>query len=389
MIRVEKSHYPVAARSHAGMSGKNNEDRFAVTAFESGKDKPMPVLLAVLADGIGGHNAGEVAAEIAVNRITQTIADSNGQNPVSLLEEGVQFASQEIFNTAEEGFDQKGMGSTCALALVLRNQLYMATVGDSRVYLLREGNIRQLSNDHTWIQEALDLGLLEPEQAVGHPNAHVIRRFLGSPRPPEVDFRMRLRDHENDRQSLANQGARLQRGDMVLLCSDGLTDLVNDAEILDICTQQPLEPAVDALVELANARGGHDNITIILFQVTGNDFDNQKPVKRGWVGITCLSLALLAALAAGVLFGWNRLRGGTQPTPTPTPLIAPSATALPDIFEGQVTPQPLPTNPSPLRETPPQTTLESAITTIEALQTDVVAATLTPWPTNTPQPTAE
>jgi len=391
MIRVEKSHFPVAARTHAGMSGKNNEDRFAVTAFSTGKDKSAPVLLAVLADGIGGHRAGEVAAEIAVNRITQTVADSNGQNPISLIEGAIQLASQEIFQAAEEDVERKGMGATCAVALLTGNQLYMASVGDSRVYLLREGKIYQLSNDHTWIQEALDLGLLEPEQVVGHPNAHVIRRFLGSARPPEVDFRLRFNEQENDRQSLANQGMRLQRGDLLLLCSDGLTDLVKDAEILEICSQQAIEPAADALVDLANTRGGHDNITVILVQVSGPAADSKPPAKiKTWVGITCLSLVILAALVAGIWLGWNWLRQGIQPTQTPSPQVPLDASAQPDVFETVVTPQPIPTNPSPLLETPVQSTLESSIATIEALSTDVLdGATLTPWPTNTLPPVTQ
>lgn len=402
MIRVEKSHYPVAARSHAGMSGKNNEDRFAVTAFTLGKEKPTPVLLAVLADGIGGHRAGEVAAEIAVNRITQTVADSSGQNPVALLEEAIHRASQEIFVTAEGDSERKGMGATCAVALIIGSQLYAASVGDSRIYLLREGRIQQISNDHTWIQEALDLGLLDPEQAVGHPNAHVIRRFLGAPHPPEVDFRLRLSGRENDRQSLSNQGMHLRPGDQLVLCSDGLTDLVSNSEILDVCSQHPLEAAADTLVELANTRGGHDNITLITFQANGQAYSEEQPARKGSpvLGLTCLGLVLLALMVAGAVWGWNALRGSRQPTPTPGLIATPEASVQPEIFESDVTPQPLPTNPAPLDETTPPAgvTPEAGATLPNGGETvpgggatlpnggatlPSGGATLTPWPTNT------
>jgi PPM family protein phosphatase len=226
MDRVEKTHLPVAALTHPGMKGKNNEDRFGVTAFRTRTRPAIPVLLAVLSDGIGGHRAGEVASELAVNVISQFAANSDGRNPARILEEAIHLASQTIYQQAQESVEQHGMGATCACAWVADDKLFTATVGDSRIYLLRGSLIHQLTTDHTWIQEALEKGLLQPDQIEGHPNAHVIRRYLGSPTPPEVDFRIRMVNGKNE--IPMNQGLALLPGDLLLLCSDGLTDLVDD-----------------------------------------------------------------------------------------------------------------------------------------------------------------
>jgi len=272
MIKMEKSHVPVAANSHAGMSGKNNEDNYLVTAYEMNEFNPARVMLAVLCDGVGGHQAGEVASEIGVNVITEEIGNSNGENLPRTLTRAIQKASQSVNQQAQNnlgGPGRAGMGSTTAVACLIGNRLYTATVGDSRIYLLRNDKIQQLSKDHTWIQDALDVGLITPEQVPGHPNTHVIRRYLGGPNLPEVDIRMFLYGYENDEQAEANQGTRLQKQDNLLLCSDGLTDLVSDQEVFEIVAEHgtDLNSAVDELIDLANARGGHDNITVVLFSV--------------------------------------------------------------------------------------------------------------------------
>lgn len=268
MKQLEKHHLLTAVITHAGMSGKNNEDRYSISAFEMEDDQNTPALLAVMADGIGGHRAGEIAADIVVKRIPQVILQSSPSDPARTLIEAMHLASREIFEDARTNTRRQGMGATCAIAWIIGNNLYTATVGDSRIYLIRDRAIQQISIDHTWLQEALDLGLLKPEQALNHPNAHVIRRYMGSPNPPEVDIRMRLSTGESDRASVSNQGLSLRAEDHVLLCSDGLTDLVNDLEILKVFRQQAsLEDAVQSLINLANIRGGFDNITIIAIKV--------------------------------------------------------------------------------------------------------------------------
>jgi protein phosphatase len=166
------------------MKGKNNEDRFGVSAFRTPTQPPVPVLFAILSDGIGGNRAGEVASELAVNLISQHAAESDGKNPPQIMEEAIHRASEQIRQQAQEKLEQQGMGATCACVWIAGDRLYTATVGDSRIYLMRGEIIYQLSIDHTWIQEALERGLIQPDQVTGHPNAHVIRRYLGSPAAP-------------------------------------------------------------------------------------------------------------------------------------------------------------------------------------------------------------
>ena len=268
MIRSSVAHLHIAALSHSGMAGKNNEDRYAVSSFQMGAEDARPVLFAVVADGIGGHRAGEVAAELAVNYISQGVAESNGKKPLKIMENAIQDASQAVAAHSASKTDQEGMGATCACVWIIENKLFIAHVGDSRIYLVRGEYIRRLTLDHTWVQEAVDKGILDVEQARDHPNVHVIRRYLGSVELPEVDFRMYLEDAESDEESEANQGFELEPGDMLMVCTDGLTDLVWDDEILRTMRSQPnLKTAAEALVEAANQRGGHDNITVVLIAV--------------------------------------------------------------------------------------------------------------------------
>jgi protein phosphatase len=268
MIRTSLAHLHIAALSHSGMAGKNNEDRYAVASYTLSAEDPIPVLFAVVADGIGGHRAGEVAAELAVNYISQGVAESNGRDPIHIMENAIQDASQAVAAHSATKAEQQGMGATCACVWITDRKLYVAHVGDSRVYLLRGGQAYRLTVDHTWVQEAIEKGILEPERARDHPNVHVIRRYLGSIHLPEVDFRLQLEQGEGERQALANQGLELQPGDHVLICTDGLTDLLWDDEIERIVQGRPnVKSATEALVEAANHRGGHDNITVVLISV--------------------------------------------------------------------------------------------------------------------------
>ena len=305
------------------MTGKNNEDRYGVSAFTISDEVDTPVILAVLSDGIGGHRAGEVASEMVVDLISRQIAASDGKSPTRILEKAIQHASQQIYSRSQAESGRKGMGATVACVWIIGQRLYTATVGDSRIYLIHNGKINQVSTDHSWIQEAIESGILTPEQAVGHPNAHVIRRYVGSPSPPDVDFRLKLDDDENENQSYSNQGVILAAGDRLLLCSDGLTDLVSDDEILSITENNSLEEANQILVDLANQRGGHDNITIIQLEVPTETFVDKKavgktPVPVRTMALGCLGIILVAGLILGTLFGINWLKNRSQETTTPS-----------------------------------------------------------------------
>jgi protein phosphatase len=268
MIQVEKSHLYVAALSHPGMTGKNNEDNFAVTAYRVSNYNPTPSVFAIVSDGIGGHRAGEVASELVVNIITHAAAESDAGHPLAVFQKSFYDASEAIFEEAEKDTTRHGMGATVACVWIIGYQLYIAAAGDSRIYMSRNHQIRLLTRDHSWIQDALDRGLIKPEQATNHPNSHVIRRYIGSAEPPEPDLRLRFRAQESDSQARANQGMALQSGDVILLCTDGLTDLVSNAEILaTLFNHATIGAAAKALIDLANTRGGHDNITVVILKV--------------------------------------------------------------------------------------------------------------------------
>ncbi len=306
MIVTAEKHLEIAAHSHAGMSGKNNEDRFGVFHYRLSASDDTPAVLAVVADGIGGHRAGEIAADLAVETISQAVGNSDAREPVKILTDAVIQAGELIREQAEGDQDQKGMGATCACVWVVGDRFFTATVGDSRIYLIRDEKISQISTDHTWVQEALDHGALTPEQARNHPNVHVIRRYLGSPQPVVPDVRLRLDIEEDDSAAEANQGSRLQPTDRLLLCSDGLTDLVKDHEILAALQTNQLEPAVQYLINLANHRGGHDNITIIALDFSSALQGETRGTGSRVALLGCLGLLflLLVALGAAYFVGW-------------------------------------------------------------------------------------
>ena len=364
MIRTPRAHLNVEAQTHPGMTGKNNEDRYAVASFVLGRKNRMPVVFAVLADGIGGHRGGEVAAELAVNHIMQEVAQSDGRHTRQTIERAVAEASDAIAAHSASQEDLKGMGATCATAWIIGDKLYTAYVGDSRIYLIRSGRIQQLTVDHTWVQEAIEKGVITPEKARDHPNVHVIRRYLGSPTPPDPDFRMKLSKDEGDQHAENNQGVQLLPNDVLLLCSDGLTDLVWNDEILEVVRSKPsLKETARTLIELANTRGGHDNTTVLLISVPSN-FKLIVKNNADWLPwIVGGAAGMVFVLVAASFLTLSLLRRNTNvtltptvsstPLPTLTPLLQPTATAmlLPTATSANI---PLP-----------------------------VAPTYTPWPTNT------
>jgi len=280
MIRTSHSHVNVAAATHPGTAGRQNEDRFAVSAYTLSEADPTPSVFAIVSDGIGGHRAGEVAAEMAVELISHRIAQSDpGGSPLEVLDEAIRSASETIASSARDDAQRLGMGTTCACAWIIGDQLFTASVGDSRIYLLRAEVILQLTVDHTWIQEAMDKGILRPDQVRNHPNLHVIHRYLGSANVPQVDIRLRMAKDESDTQSRSNQGMRLRAGDVLLLCTDGLTDGVADHEIQSIVRRlagNGLQNTAQALVDKAVALGGSDNITAVLLEVVADTTPKKK-----------------------------------------------------------------------------------------------------------------
>lgn len=366
MSPLDHAHLQIAALSHPGETGKNNEDRYSVTADLLGGR--LPSVLAVVADGIGGHLAGEVASQLTVDTFVARLQHATGRFPVRELRSAVIEAARAVSRASQESEERRGMGSTVSAAWVLGDRLFTAFVGDSRIYWMRQGVLRQTSVDHTWIQEALEHRVITPEEARDHPNAHVLRQHLGGSQVPDPDLRLRLSASESDARSRSNQGLRLRPGDQVLLCTDGLTDLVSESETRSLLTAHTPPEAAQQLVDLARARGGHDNITVVLLTVPPRVAE---PVRRrllrrraaGAAGALGLLALIIVASGAGWWFGlwpWARTTPVSHPgaaTPaatlfsgaflaatdaTPgaasaTPLLTPTRTS---------TPFPLPTVPS-------------------------------------------
>lgn len=376
MIPVSTAHLQVAAVTHPGRRGKNNEDRLLASAFRISEKDPTPAILAVVADGVGGHRGGEVAADLAVKQITQVVAASDASQPQATLQDAFEQANQVIYNHSLANQDLSGMGTTCVCAWVIKDRLFAASVGDSRLYLVRGGVATRLSIDHTWVQEALDSGLLTPDQARSHPNAHVIRRHLGSAQPVVPDFRLRLSATETDARALANQGLQLLPGDITLLCSDGLTDLVNDGEIGVTLTRIGLQEALQELVDRANERGGHDNISIVAIQVPSQAMLTVSREKKGrrWLlaGMLCL-LALALALYGAYQYWFSESPSSTSTIlPSEAPLVVPTLIPTQIPLQATLTPVTAETVPASITSwTPlPETQFPSQ-------------ATYTPWPTST------
>ena len=272
MIPSNQNHLDTSAITDTGSRGRLNEDSYQITSFTISDNDDTPVLLTVVADGIGGHKAGEIASRIAVETIVNAVAESDMSDPQWILKSALLEANHSITSEAAEDDERIGMGSTVACALIIDTALYIATLGDSRIYLIRDNIIRQLNIDHTWVQEALDVGVINSEEARSHPRRHLIRSYLGSSDPIKPDLRLYLADNENLEQAKANQGLPLLPMDQILLCSDGLSDLVADEEILDILQGGGThDEQLQKLVDLANLRGGHDNITIVLLQSPGDE----------------------------------------------------------------------------------------------------------------------
>lgn len=339
MIPAERAHLRLAADTHPGARGKNNEDQFSVTAYQLGPHNPTPSLFAVVADGIGGHLAGEVASSMAVEMVSRAVAESDASQPTAIMQAAMLQASQAILAQAESDPEKQGMGTTCIAAWVIDNRLYIASVGNSRLYLVRNRRMHQLNIDHTWVQEAVDAGALTPEQARTHPNANVIRRYLGSRKPLQVDLRLRRAPGDTYAQAENGQGMRLLPGDLLLLASDGLTDMLTDAEILRLVESHPIDDLVPALIDSANQTGGKDNITVIALEVPGagrkvTPAKSSRERKRRLA--LSLSIAALIAFVAVVLLGALAWVLFLRPEPllTPTPFLTPTLT---------ITSTPLPT----------------------------------------------
>jgi protein phosphatase len=241
----------VAYRTDVGLERQENQD-----AYGYWHDTATDCHLMVVADGMGGAACGGVASKLATQVIYARLFDAaESRMPmVDRLGRALTEANRVIYQRAASEGACRGMGSTCVVLTVIGGErAYLAHVGDSRIYLVRDSRIARITRDHSRVQRMLDDGLITDEEAIGHPESNVLERSLG-PRgnvTPEVRPEpIELRDH-----------------DTFVLCTDGLTGVVRDEEIFEVISSAPARLACEALVEMANERGGRDNITVAIIRI--------------------------------------------------------------------------------------------------------------------------
>ena len=243
-------HFTCAARTDVGIVRSGNEDNYLMLADRG---------IFIVADGMGGHAAGEVASEMAVRITSSEIGSLRGlsdEQASARLSTAIRTANEAIFERTLSEHDKRGMGTTATVLVLLPRRYLIGQVGDSRAYLLRSGRFHQLTKDHSYVQEQVDAGLLTPDQARVHPYSNVITRCVGASGDvvPDIYF------------------GSLEQGDIILLASDGLTGMLEDAQLTRILTSDGgPQHWVDRMISEANRRGGLDNITAIVIRIDSVD----------------------------------------------------------------------------------------------------------------------
>ncbi|MCA1595809.1 MAG: Stp1/IreP family PP2C-type Ser/Thr phosphatase, partial [Chloroflexi bacterium] len=255
------------AKTNLGRVRENNEDKFDFFVPEQ-----MPILAArgclyAVADGMGGHAAGQIASEYALNVVIRAYYSDTTSEIDQALRSAVEQANLLINQAANALPERSQMGTTLTCAVIREDDLFLAQVGDSRAYLFREGELRQVTEDHSWVAEQVKRGAMTTEEAATSPFRNYITRSLGTMPEVEVDV-----FHE-----------KLLEGDVILLCSDGLSGMITDEEIAETITNRAPSLATLMLVERANEAGGRDNITAVVLQIAAIEpFEKKKGFR--WPG---------------------------------------------------------------------------------------------------------
>jgi len=309
--------------------------------------------LFLVCDGMGGRDAGHEASDIAGQTIRRQYYYMQPDNLSSgeMLRNSIHEANRDVFRlSSQQNSKWFGMGATAVAAVVQDNNLFVAHVGDSRAYLVpAAGAIRPLTRDHTWVREALDSGRISPAEAETHPNRGALTRSLGNALQVEPDLDV--------------NGYVLSHGDVVVLCSDGLTDLVGDTEIQQVITSNSPQAAAEKLVRLANDKGGPDNITVLVVRAydprqqqkgaVRRNSESALPDKHRLRQLTMGVLSIVVVIMALLVILWMARACGGTPAAAPSLLtavapLASIATPSPRILSPTVTPipgSPVPTPP--------------------------------------------
>jgi len=243
----------VSVQSDIGCQRENNEDSFGYWESEDDEQFQRTGRLVIVADGMGGYEGGQEASRLAVETVTQYYRDFTGSDPQQVLLGALASAHERIREYALANPRLHGMGTTCTAIAVVGHALYYAHVGDTRLYLIRDGAITQLTRDHSYVSRLVESGVISKEEAETHPHRNILTAALGTLNDPIMDSPVRPET--------------LQSGDTLLLCSDGLWGQVRDSEILEKVGNGALDDACRQLIELARERGGPDNITAEIVRV--------------------------------------------------------------------------------------------------------------------------
>jgi serine/threonine protein phosphatase PrpC len=241
-----------AAISDKGIIREQNEDFWNIVL-----DKKGDPLAFIIADGMGGHMAGDVASRMAVEIISQEIVRGfesikSSSEIIGFFEKAINFANEEIYNYAMQNLQGSGIGTTLTLGFLQNKKITIAHIGDSRFYLVRDGVIKSMTRDHSFVGELVEKGILDQEEAKYHPLRNQITRALGYEKDIQTDF----------------YNIDVRNGDILLFCTDGLTAKISSDELLTMLKEEKeLDEILNNMVKLANQRGGDDNITAIIVKI--------------------------------------------------------------------------------------------------------------------------
>jgi protein phosphatase len=251
----KKINIKFGSSTHVGLKRQDNQDYYGKFP-EDNLDLTSPKgQLFIVADGMGGHQGGQQASQMVVNIVPQVYFSDTSENISNSLQQAFKSANEQIYQKASSDPNLRGMGTTCT-ALVLKNtSAYIAHVGDSRVYRVNRDKIEQLTEDHSKVAELQRQGILTEEEAKHHPERSILYRALGVNSTVEIDIREEI---------------HLSAGEYFLLCTDGLSQLENH-EIRDIILSNLPQKSCDKLIQLANRRGGDDNVTTMVIRINGAD----------------------------------------------------------------------------------------------------------------------
>lgn len=238
----------VFTKTDIGKARSMNQDSFFVS-----ENNDNGLNLYILADGMGGYKGGEIASKVAITAVSKYITEkfdsiAKDKNSIlDLLEDAIIFANSAIYEESEQDEELQDMGTTLEVLIIYKQKVYIGHVGDSRIYRIRKNNMKKITTDHSYVEKLIQDGEITREESYNHPKKNLLIKALGTDEEVEPDLIYTV----------------LNKNDMIIICSDGLTNMIKEEEILDIVLNNSSENVVEVLVDEANEAGGLDNITVI------------------------------------------------------------------------------------------------------------------------------